>query len=103
MSFDPDVDRLFQILRASGAQPLATQTVEQARYLYREKSAALGGTPSPMAEIRELKAIGPEGDIPLRLYRPEGVADPSGALIYVHGGGWVIGDLDSHDKVCRAI
>ncbi len=103
MSFDPDVEKLFQILLASGVQPLATQTVEQARFFYREKTAKLGGQASPMAEIRDLKAPGPAGDIPLRLYRPEGVADQSPALIYLHGGGWVIGDLDSHDKVCRAI
>jgi acetyl esterase len=103
MSFDPEVDRLFHILRESGAPPLTALTVEQARFLYREKTAKFGGTAAPMAEVRDLKATGPQGDIPLRLYRPEGVAASSGALIYVHGGGWVIGGLDSHDKVCRGI
>jgi acetyl esterase len=103
MSLDPDVDRLFQLLRASGVQPLAAQTVEQARFYYREKTARLGGPAAAMAEVRDLKTSGPAGDIPLRLYRPEGVTEPGPALIYIHGGGWVIGDLDSHDKVCRGI
>lgn len=103
MALDPDVERLFQLLKASGVPPLAQQTVDQARFYYREKTNRLGGPAETMAEIRDLKASGPAGDIPLRLYRPHGVADPSPALIYVHGGGWVIGDLKSHDKVCRAI
>jgi acetyl esterase len=103
MSFDPQVVKLFEMMRASGVPPLAAQTVEQARLFYRAKTAMLGGFAEPMAEVRGIMAIGPSGYIPLRLYRPVGGADKSPALIYVHGGGWVIGDLDSHDKVCRSI
>jgi len=103
MVFHPDVVRLFGILVAAGAQPISMQTVEQARLYYREKTAAFGGPAAPMADVRDLAAPGPAGEIPLRLYRPEGVTAPGPALIYVHGGGWVIGDLTSHDKVCRGI
>jgi acetyl esterase len=103
MTFDPEVVKLFQIMQAAGVQPLAGQTVEQARFFYRDKCVKLGGVAAPMAEVRDLCAAGPLGDIPLRLYRPEGVGDAGPALIYVHGGGWVIGDLDSHDKLCRQI
>lgn len=103
MSFHPDVIRLFGTLLVSGAQSISSQTVEQARGYYREKTALFGGPAAPMAEVRDLYAPGPAGDIALRLYRPEGVGGAGPALIYVHGGGWVIGDLDSHDKVCRAI
>lgn len=103
MVFHPDVIRLFATLAAMGAQPVSTQSVADARRFYTEKSARFGGPAAPMAEVRDLAAPGPAGPIPLRLYCPE-AASPSGpALIYVHGGGWVIGDLDSHDKVCRSI
>src|SRR5208337_4167856 len=93
MVFHPDVVRLFGILLAAGAQPISMQTVEQARAYYREKTATFGGPAAPMAEVRDLAVPGPAGEIPLRLYRPEGVTGPGPALIYVHGGGWVIGDL----------
>jgi acetyl esterase len=58
-----------------------------------------------VAEVRELAATGPAGAIPLRLYRGQGLPQESAqpALIYFHGGGWVIGDLESHDQVCRAL
>ncbi|HLZ74141.1 alpha/beta hydrolase [Phenylobacterium sp.] len=52
-------------------------------------------------ETRDFAIPGPHGDIPVRLYAPAGVATPSGLLVYYHGGGWVIGDLDTHDGHCR--
>jgi acetyl esterase len=52
-------------------------------------------------ETRDFAIPGPHGDIPVRLYTPAGVAAPSGLLVYYHGGGWVIGDLDTHDGHCR--
>lgn len=58
-----------------------------------------------VAQIRELTATGDAGPIPMRYYRPVGctVTDVLPAQIYYHGGGWVLGDLDSHDWVCRAV
>jgi acetyl esterase len=55
--------------------------------------------------VRDLAADGPAGKIPLRLYRGEGTDtnSPQPALIYYHGGGWVLGNLESHDGVCRDI
>jgi acetyl esterase len=103
MLFHPEVIKLFGLFAAAGVQPVSSQTVEQVRRFYREKTAAFGGPAAHMAGVRDLQAAGPAGDIPLRLYRPEGVPDPAPALIYVHGGGGTIGDLDSHDTVCRAI
>jgi acetyl esterase len=103
MLFHPDVIRLFGLFVAAGVQPVSGQTVEQVRRFYREKTVTYGGPAAPMAIVRGLKAESPAGDIPLRLYRPEATPDPAPALIYVHGGGGSIGDLDSHDTVCRAI
>src|SRR5204863_365155 len=54
---------------------------------------------------RDLAAEGPRGPIPLRIYRPAGVpaSTPLAALVYFHGGGWVIGDLETHDVLCRQL
>lgn len=46
---------------------------------------------------------GPAGPIPIRVYRPRGVVAPAPVLVYYHGGGWVIGDLDTHDPLCRIL
>lgn len=56
-------------------------------------------------QVKEFEATGPQGPIPVRLYRGAGTP-ASGALpglVYYHGGGWVLGDLDSHDWICRSI
>lgn len=103
MVFDPDVIKLSGLLMGSGARPVFMQTVEQARADYRKNSEKFGGPALPMAEVRDFGVPGPDGEIGLRLYRPEGAAEPGPALVYVHGGGWVLGDLESHDKICRAI
>jgi acetyl esterase len=56
--------------------------------------------PIPMERIEELELPGPAGPIRARLYTPPGTQDPAPLLVYFHGGGWVIGDLDTHDDPC---
>jgi acetyl esterase len=56
----------------------------------------------PVHEVRDLAAPGPAGDVPLRLYRPA-ADEPLPAILYFHGGGFVIGSLDTHDGTCRAL
>jgi len=57
----------------------------------------------PLAEIRDLAAPGPAGDIPLRLFDARTTRDPGPAVVYFHGGGFVFGDLDSHAPICAEI
>ena len=59
--------------------------------------------PQDVAEVRDLSCPGPHGAIPLRTYRPIGTKadEVLPALVYYHGGGWLLGDLDSHDVACR--
>jgi len=73
-----------------------------ARRIYRDTRAALSPKAPEVAEVRLLIA---PGQVPLRYYRPHGAsADaPLPALLYIHGGGWVIGDLDTHDVLCRQL
>ena len=77
----------------------------EARRLYKETRAALAPSAPEVGEVRNLAAPGPAGPIPLRLYRGRGTVDgvPLPALVYFHGGGWTVGDLDTHDVVCRTL
>jgi acetyl esterase len=61
--------------------------------------------PPDVAEARDMVAPGPNGEVRLRLYRGTGTqaGEVLPCLVYYHGGGWVLGDLDSHDQACRAI
>ncbi|WP_088285963.1 alpha/beta hydrolase [Ideonella sp. A 288] len=97
---DPQARALLDLMEARGIPPTHTLTPEVARQFYRDRRAVTQPEPRPMAEVRNLAAPGPAGPIPLRLYRPAGVASPSPTLVYYHGGGWTIGDLDTHESVC---
>ena len=100
-SFDPQVGAVIQYL-AQLAQPSLDQVpVSEARQLYRETRAALLPPAPVLPVVGDLNADGTAGPIPLRLYRPSNGVLP--ALIYFHGGGWVLGDLDTHDVLCRQL
>jgi acetyl esterase len=102
MALDPDARRVIDLIRDSGRPPYETLTPAEARTLYREARRVLSPEPPEVAEVRELPAPGPAGPIPVRLYRAAGTAPGrQPALLYYHGGGWVIGDRDTHDVVCR--
>ena len=64
--------------------------------------AELKGPPEPVDHVADLTIDGPGGDLGLRLYRPRCV-EPPPLLVYLHGGGWVVGDLDIQDGLCRAL
>ena len=98
---DPQAKALLDLMVARGVPPTHTLAPVQARRFYVERRAATQPPARPLGEVRDLVAPGPLGDIPLRLYRPDGLTEPAPVLVYYHGGGWVIGDLDTHDTLCR--
>ena len=100
-TLDPDVLLVLEMIRMAGRPPFEQLTPNEAREAYMKSRAVLQPDPEPVAEVRNLSAPGPLGDIPLRLYRPAGVGERAPALVYYHGGGWLLGGLDSHDVVCR--
>ena len=94
MPLHPQAHVLIQALAQLGLAPLELGTPQQAR-----AGRLAGGAPSEhVHEVRDLDA----GGVPARLYRPSAAGD-LGLLVYFHGGGWVIGDLESHDNVCRSL
>jgi len=58
--------------------------------------------PTPVGSVTNRTIPGPAGEIPVRIYRPEGGGTPP-IVVYFHGGGWVICDLDTHDEICRGL
>lgn len=104
MEFDPDVVRLFVQLQQAGQPPMEALPLQEARAMMRGMGAQLGFPRLPMAQVTDLQADTAAGTVPLRLYRPPGLDDtPAPTCLFVHGGGGVVGDLDSHDDVCRQL
>ena len=101
----PQARALLDFIEARGIPPTHTLSPAEARAFYRERRSVTQPLPPEVALVRELQADGPRGAIPLRLYRPLGASDAAAlpVLVYFHGGGWVIGDLDTHDTLCREL
>ena len=101
MPLAAEYQAVFDQLAAAGPMPSLTEIpVADARESYRTSRAV---NPSlAVHDIQDTTIDGPDGQIPVRIYRPEGDG-PFGTLVYFHGGGWVIGDLDTCDSVCREI
>src|SRR5437762_738404 len=96
---DPQVEQYLERLKAAGAPPVGELTPEQMRIAFAGTAADLFGPVDPVdVEDRETH----EG-IPVRIYRPREATDPSPAPVYLHGGGWVLGSLDTHDGIVRAL
>jgi acetyl esterase len=95
---DPDARRVVDLIALAGAQKLSALTPDAARLQYSTTRRVMQNRPQDVAAVQDFDADG----IPVRLY--EGVGAQRGAcLLYFHGGGWVIGDIDSHDGVCRQL
>jgi acetyl esterase len=98
----PEVRALLEMIDAQGAPPLESQDPVEARRDRLEGMKMLGGKPVALGRVEDLSIPGPRGDIPIRVYASEhGSVGP--ALVYFHGGGFVFGNLDTHDTVCRSI
>jgi acetyl esterase len=96
----PEARALLEMMDAQGAPPLESQDPVEVRKSRAEPMKMLGGEPEQLGRVEDLSIPGPGGDVPLRLYANErGGVRP--ALVYFHGGGFVLGSLDSHDAVCR--
>jgi acetyl esterase len=90
-------------LRArAGATPFYRMPPPEARAAFESLMAAAPKLNEPVAHVEDLAVSGPAGDVPVRVYTPAGPG-PFPCLLYVHGGGWVMGSRDSHDDLCRSL
>ncbi len=105
MMLHPQARALLDLIEQRGLPPTHTLSVAVARAFYRERRQFTQPPPTEIGCVRDLQASGPNGSIPLRLYRPLGAGDDAllPVLVYYHGGGWVMGDLDTHDTLCREL
>jgi len=101
----PDIHALLRLAAWNGngdTSLAAGREPEQARAERRAEIPVVSGPPRPMARVESLTMSGPLGEIPGRLYVAlDAPPPPQPLLVFFHGGGWVIGDLDTHDGVCR--
>jgi len=102
MSLEPEIEALLARMAASGAPPLERQSVAEARRLHAASAATLHGPPVPVAAVTDRTIPGPAGDLRVRVYTPHG-EPPFPIVVWFHGGGWVVGTLDTFDPVCRAL
>jgi acetyl esterase len=105
MALDPQAKAVIELALKAGRPAYHTLSPKEARQLFLETRPFSTPAPPAIGTVRNLAAEGPVGQIPLRLYRPAGVSDatPLPGYVYFHGGGWVIGDLESHDVLCRQL
>ena len=104
-ALDPQARAVIDLVISSGRPAYHQLSPKDARQLFRETRPASTPTPPQIGMVRDLTADGPLGPIPLRVYRPAGVpaSTPLAVLVFFHGGGWVIGDLETHDVLCRQL
>ena len=101
MPLDPQAQTVVDTIAALNLKPIKDSTPAEAREAMRTRTAGLGPVEDVPA-VADHRVPVEGGEITVRLYPPAGVG-PHPVLIFYHGGGWVIGDLYTHDGLCRSI
>ncbi|MEO9338322.1 alpha/beta hydrolase [Mesorhizobium sp. SB112] len=101
-NLDPEARYILELVRPAAVQPFEAGTPSEARRAYEEGFPTLQGEREPVVSRTERTIAGPGGPLKLRVYHGERTpAADAPALLYLHGGGWVLGNLESHDEICR--
>lgn len=99
---DQEAIEILESLKFAGIPEWHTLTPVEGRKVYQERVRLFAQAPTPISSVIDLAIPGPGGQIKLRKYTPSG-PKLLPVLIYLHGGGWTLGDLDSHDELCRRL
>jgi acetyl esterase len=100
---DPAMAAILAMLQARALPAYETMPAAEARAECELRNAFWNQEAPGLPEVDDVTIEGPRGPLHLRLYVPQGAGGPAPAIVYLHGGGWVIGSLDSHDHVCRRL
>ena len=102
---DPALAGFLAQAAAQGNPPIESLPPAIARQIYRGMADSLGLPAPAVGKVEDSTCPGPAGALPLRIYSPQasGANTPLPVLLFLHGGGFVIGDLETHDKVCRTL
>ncbi len=100
MPLDPDAKAYLDRLAALGAPPVSELAPAEVRLAAEATAVDLFGPTDPVGAVVDQAIPGP---VRIRVYQPPGAAPHRPVLVYLHGGGWVAGSLDTHDGVCRAL
>jgi acetyl esterase len=103
---DPDAAAVYKAFKEAGRPPYETVGHLKAREMYLAARVVSNPEPPELESVQPLSIPAPHGAIPARIYTPKALRKTNGlapCLVFYHGGGWVIGDLDSHDVVCRKL
>ena len=103
---DPDAAFVFKAFQEAGRPAYETLSPDEAREYYRQARFVANPEPPELKSVAPLAIPAPHGSIPGRIYTPNKLRQTDGlapCLVFFHGGGWVIGDLDTHDVVCRKL
>ena len=103
MTLDPAVQALIDQLAANPAPKLWELPVADGRALYVAMSQMLEPQGVPIGKVENKTVPGAAGPIPIRIYTPMGGGTIQPAIVFFHGGGWVIGSLETHDALCRQL
>src|ERR1035437_5762189 len=106
VTLDPDAAAVFKAFQEAGRPPYETVSPAEARELYLKGRVVTNPEPPELKSVQPLAIPSPAGSIPARVYTPVRLRESNRLapyLVFFHGGGWVIGDLDSHDVVCRKL
>ncbi|MGH3326554.1 MAG: alpha/beta hydrolase [Streptomycetales bacterium] len=102
MPLHPQAKEFLAVLAALGRPPRHTLTPEENREGMR-LIVPYTGDVVELPAVEDRAVPGPGGPVPIRLYRPHAPGGPPPVVLYFHGGGWVLGDLDTHDRLCRSL
>ncbi|MCB0167832.1 MAG: alpha/beta hydrolase [Anaerolineae bacterium] len=100
---DPQAEKYLQALAQLNGPPLQTKTPQQARADRIASGQANAGLIERVAHIEDRLIPGPAGELPIRIYMPDDSSAPLPVLVFFHGGGWVTGNIDTHDPLCRSL
>jgi acetyl esterase len=106
VKLDPDAAAVFKAFQEAGRPAYETLTPPEAREFYSQARFVSNPEPPGLKSVQPLAIPSPAGSIAARIYTPLKLRQAGGlapCLVFFHGGGWVIGDLDSHDVVCRKL